>query len=262
MIKLIATDMDGTLLNDQNQLPTEFQEVYQALMEKGIIFGAASGRQYYNLIERFTDQKDDMLFIAENGTFVVHKGKELFANTLPRDVAMKLIEIGRTIEDAYIILCGKKSAYIERSTPELLEQVDKYYARREIVEDLTQVDDEVLKVTILDFKGAEDNSNHFFSEYREQLQVAVSGFLWLDITNGDANKGTAIQKVQEYFGITSEQTMVFGDYLNDLDMMRQAYYSFAMANAHGEIKNVARFEAETNNEAGVMKSIRQYVLSK
>ena len=262
MIKLIATDMDGTLLNDENQLPTEFQEIYQALIEKGIIFGAASGRQYYNLIERFADQKDDMLFIAENGTFVVHKGEELFANTLPRDVAVKLIEIGRTIEDAYIILCGKKSAYIERSTPELLEQVDKYYARREIVADLTQVDDEVLKVTILDFKGAEDNSNHFFSAYREQLQVAVSGFLWLDITNGDANKGTAIQKVQEHFGITSEQTMVFGDYLNDLDMMRQAYYSFAMANAHDEIKNVARFEAKTNNESGVMKSIRQYVLNK
>ncbi|MEH6940866.1 Cof-type HAD-IIB family hydrolase [Bacillus sp. JJ722] len=260
MIKLIATDMDGTLLNDQNQLPTEFHSIYNALTEKGIIFGAASGRQYYNLIDRFHDEKDQMLFIAENGTFVVYKGEELFSNTLQRDVALKLVEIGRTIEDAHVILCGKKAAYIESSTPELLEQVDKYYARREIVTNLMYVEDEILKVTILDFKGAEQNSNQFFSEYRQQLQVAVSGFLWLDITNGNANKGTAIQKVQEYFHVTSEQTMVFGDYLNDLEMMKQAYYSFAMENAHKEIKNVARFEAKSNNEAGVIESIKEHVL--
>lgn len=260
MIKLIATDMDGTLLNDQNQLPTDFPATFTSLKEKGVIFGAASGRQYYNLLERFPEQKEEMLFIAENGTFVLYKGEELFSNPLPREMAMQLVEVGRTIEGAYVIVCGKQSAYIESSEPELLEQVDKYYARREIVEDLTKVEDDILKVTILDFKGAEDNSNHYFSAYRDQLQVAVSGFLWLDITNGDANKGTAMKKVQEYFHVTAEETMVFGDYLNDLDLMKQAYYSFAMANAHEDIKRISRFEAKANNEAGVIEAIKEYVL--
>ena len=53
MIKLIATDMDGTLLNSKNEIQDGFYEVFNKLEEKGIIFAAASGRQYYNLLKRF-----------------------------------------------------------------------------------------------------------------------------------------------------------------------------------------------------------------
>ena len=77
MIKLIATDMDGTLLNSKNEIQDGFYEVFNKLEEKGIIFAAASGRQYYNLLKRFEGIEDKMMFIAENGTFVVYKGKEL-----------------------------------------------------------------------------------------------------------------------------------------------------------------------------------------
>lgn len=261
MIKLIATDMDGTLLNDEHQLPKNLNMTIQALKEKGVVFGAASGRQYYNLLKQFHEEKDEMLFIAENGTFVIHKGKELFSNCLPREIAMELIKVGRTIENAHVFVCGKQSAYIESDLPEVLEQADLYYARRQIVDDLLLVEDEILKVTILDFSGSEHNSNRYFDRYRDQLQVAVSGFLWLDITNGDANKGTAIQRVQEHFNITKEETMVFGDYLNDYAMMQEAEYSFAMANAHDEIKKIARFQAASNNDNGVIKAIEQYVLT-
>ena len=80
MIKLIATDMDGTLLNSKNEIQDGFYEVFNKLEEKGIIFAAASGRQYYNLLKRFEGIEDKMMFIAENGTFVVYKGKELVVN--------------------------------------------------------------------------------------------------------------------------------------------------------------------------------------
>ncbi|KOO11836.1 HAD family hydrolase, partial [Vibrio xuii] len=76
-IKFIAADMDGTLLDENSQLNPEFFDVYQQLTEKGIIFSAASGRQYYSLRETFAPVKDDMMFIAENGTLVMHKGEEL-----------------------------------------------------------------------------------------------------------------------------------------------------------------------------------------
>ena len=82
MIKLIATDMDGTLLNSNNEIHNDFYDVFSTLKEKEIIFAAASGRQYYNLVEKFKDIKDDMMFIAEYGTFVVYKGKELIFNSL------------------------------------------------------------------------------------------------------------------------------------------------------------------------------------
>ena len=71
MIKLIATDMDGTLLNSNNQIQEGFYEIFNELQKKEIIFAAASGRQYYNLLERFNGIEDNMMFIAENGTFAL-----------------------------------------------------------------------------------------------------------------------------------------------------------------------------------------------
>lgn len=261
MVKLIATDMDGTFLNDQNQFPEDFYSVFNQLEQKGIIFGAASGRQYYNLVERFQEVQDKMLFIAENGSYVIYKGEEIFSNTLNKNDVKELLDIAREIDDIHIVLCGKKSAYFEPMNEKAMSEINKYYTRQQIVDDLLQVDDEILKISILDFKGAERNSFTHFKAYREKLQVTIGGYVWLDIMNDGANKGVAMQKVQEFFNINAQQTMVFGDYLNDLEMMQQAYYSYAMANAHEQIKDIARFKAKTNNEAGVTAVIKEYLVN-
>ncbi|MDV4152200.1 Cof-type HAD-IIB family hydrolase [Clostridium sp. AL.422] len=259
MIKLIASDMDGTLLNENNEINEEFFDIFNKLKERDIIFAAASGRQYYNLLKRFERISDDIMFIAENGTFVAYKGEEILVNSLNREVANELVKIGRTIENAYTILCGKKSAYIENNDERLVEQTKKYYERYEIVDDLTKVNDEVLKVTICDFSGSEFNSNKYYKDYWDKLQVTVSGEIWLDITTKGVNKGVAIEKVQEILDITPKETMVFGDYLNDLEMMEKAYYSFAMENAHDDLKKVSRFIAKSNNDNGVVEAIKEIV---
>ena len=260
MIKFIATDMDGTLLNSNNEIHADFYPMFQSLKEKDIIFAAASGRQYYNLLERFKDIKDDMMFIAENGTFVVYKGKELIVNSLEKDIAKELIEIGRTIPNSYVILCGKNSAYIESHDERLIKQTAKYYERYKIVEDLTSIDDDILKVTICDFNGSENNSNNYFDEYRDKVQITVSGEIWLDIVAKGINKGVAINEIQNLLNIDYKETMVFGDYLNDLEMMSSAYHSYAMANAHDTLKKAARFIAKSNDENGVIQAIKSVAL--
>jgi len=259
MIKLIASDMDGTLLNENNEINDEFFDIFNKLKERDIIFAAASGRQYYNLLKRFEKISDDIMFIAENGTFVVYKGEEILVNSLNRQEANELIKIGRTIEDAYVILCGKKSAYIENDDERLVKETKKYYERYEIVDDLTKVEDDVLKVTICDFAGSELNSNDYYKNYRDKLQVTISGQIWLDITAKGVNKGVAIEKVQDMLEISPKETMVFGDYLNDLEMMQKAHYSFAMENAHDDLKKVSRFMAKSNNDNGVVEAIKEVV---
>ena len=257
MIKLIATDMDGTLLKSNNEIQDGFYDVFHKLKEKDIIFAAASGRQYYNLLERFKGLDNNMMFIAENGTFVVYRGEELIVNSLDKEIALELIKVGRTIENSYIILCGKNSAYIESRDERLIEQTEKYYARYEVVEDLTKVEDDILKVTICDFSGSEENSNKYFDDYRDKAQICVSGEIWLDMMAKGVNKGLAIKKIQEKLGIKHEETMVFGDYLNDLEMMDSAYHSYAMDNAHDDLKKVARFIAKSNDECGVVQAIKE-----
>ena len=258
-IKFVATDMDGTLLNSKKEIHEEFYEVFREMREKDIIFAAASGRQYYSLLETFDNIKDDMMFIAENGTFVVYKGKEIVTNSLDRDLAMELINIGRKIDESYVVLCGKNSAYIESDDDRLVNEVSKYYKRYKIVDDITTINDDILKVTICDFRGSEENSNNYFVEYRDKAQVTVSGDIWLDITAKNINKGVAIKEIQELLGINYEETVVFGDYLNDLEMMESGYYSYAMENAHDDLKKVARFIAKSNDENGVVEAIKELI---
>ena len=201
-----------------------------------------------------------MMFIAENGTFVVYKGKELIVNSLEKNIAKELIEIGRTIPNSYVILCGKNSAYIESHDERLIKQTAKYYERYKIVEDLTSIDDDILKVTICDFNGSENNSNNYFDEYRDKVQITVSGEIWLDMVAKGINKGVAINEIQNLLNIDYKETMVFGDYLNDLEMMSSAYHSYAMANAHDTLKKAARFIAKSNDENGVIQAIKSVAL--
>lgn len=257
MIKLIATDMDGTLLNNNGEIHPEFFDLFKRLRSDNVIIAAASGRQYYNLLKRFDQIKEDMMFIAENGTFVVYKGKEIMVNNLDLESAKKLIKIGRSIENAYVIVCGKKSAYVENTDRRFIAETEKYYERYEVVNNLDNINDDILKVTICDFSGSEKNSNKYFEEYRQALQVTVSGEIWLDITAKNVNKGVTIKKIQELLNIKYEETMVFGDYLNDLEMMESAHYSYAMENAHSELKSVARFISKSNDENGVVESIKE-----
>lgn len=259
MIKFIATDMDGTLLNSKKELSPKFYDVFEELKKRDILFAAASGRQYYTLANEFDDIKEDMLFIAENGTFVVYKGKELVVNGLEKNIAKELIRIGRTIDNTNVVLCGKNSAYVESDDEKFLSEVRKYYHRCEVVENLENVDDTVLKVTMCDFNGAEKNSYKYFEKYKDELQVAIAGDIWLDMTLGGVNKGVAIKEIQELLGIDFKETMVFGDYLNDLEMMDSAYHSYAMENAHEDIKKAARFMTKSNDEDGVIFKIKEVI---
>ncbi len=260
MIKLIITDMDGTLLDDKNNINEEFWKIEKELNEKGIIFAAASGRQYYNLLHKFDSIKDNMVFIAENGTYVMHKNEEIFINTIPKEEAIHLINASKKIEETNVVLCGKKSAYIEGGDEKFMREVQKYYTRLEIVEDLTKVDDDILKLALCDFIGSEKNSYEHFKDFEDRYKVVISGKIWLDIMMPDANKGKAVEMIQKKLGISYNETMVFGDYLNDLEMMSTGKYSFAMENAHPLLKEHSNFTAESNNDNGVVKAIKKYVL--
>lgn len=258
MIKLIATDMDGTLLNDQGQLPEDFAATFSRLKEKNIIFAAASGRQYFSLRETFLSVQEDVLFIAENGTLVMYKEEELYFHPLEKEHVPELLSIAKSLDNAYTVLCGKRSAYIESTDQRFVDEVKKYYVKCEVVDNLLDVQDDVLKISICDFTDAEKNANLAFSpRYGDKLQVTVSGKRWLDITHKTASKGTAIQYIQEKFNISFEQTMVFGDYFNDVTLLQNAFHSYAMENAHPDIKKYARFSAQSNNNNGVIQVIKQ-----
>lgn len=260
MVKLIVSDMDGTLLDDNKNLHDDFWEMFYKLKERGIYFVPASGRQYYNIYEYFKRIEEKLIILSENGSYIVEDGKEIYSKCLDKEKIVKLIEDLRKIPNVNIIFSGKKKAYIEKNVPEFIKEVEKYCARYELVEDLTNIDDEPLKITICDLTGAEENSYPYVEKYNKDFKVAVSGFIWIDFTHKDSNKGIGLQVLQEKLGISKDETMVFGDYLNDYELMKQGEYSFAMDNAHPELKKIAKYNGGDNNDCGVIKNIKKYVL--
>jgi len=259
-IRLIAADMDGTLLDDAGELHDHFWPLIDELHRRGVLFCPASGRQYYNLLDRFADIADEVVFIAENGTYVVHQGREISSDCLTLEDARRLIvAIRDTVSggvDAGIVLCGKQSAYIERTDQRFLDEVEMYYVRLQQVSDLLAVhDDDILKVSIFDFGSAEQTSAPPLAGFHETQLVTVSGAHWIDVTSLTANKGAAVRALQRAYGISSAQTMVFGDFLNDLEMMGTADWSFAMSNAHPLLKQRARYLAPSNLDNGVVRTI-------
>ena len=257
-IKLVAADMDGTLLNSNHELSPDFFPVFNQMKKKGLLFAAASGRQYFNILNKLEHIKEDVIFVAENGSYVVFRDEELLVQAMEPGIVKELLLEARKIPDVFIILCGKKRAYVENEAPQFMENLKMYYNRYEVVDDLTKVDDDqFLKIALCDLAGSERNSYPIFKKRENQLQVKISGHIWLDLSHKLANKGRAIEVLQNKFNITVDETMVFGDYLNDLEMMHQAGFSYAMENAHIDIKNAARFLTKSNEENGVTLVLQQ-----
>jgi len=258
MIKLIITDIDGTLLNDKHELHPDFWEIEEELFQRDIMFAVASGRQYFNLAAKFEKLKNRMIFFAENGTHVMFREKELYINKLETEAAHKLVRLGRELKGVHIVLCCKNTAYVESKDETFITEIKQFYEKLEYVEDLTSIEQDILKVTICDWNGVETNSYHAFKEFEKDYKVAIAARIFLDITSINANKGNAIKEVQKLLGIESREILVFGDYLNDLEMMQNSENSYAMKNAHPEIIKAGKFITKfDNNENGVLETIRE-----
>ena len=163
----------------------------------------------------------------------------------------------------HVLVSGKKKAYYQSTNEVFLRELDKYYKEVQKVDnllDLSAIDDEFLKVAMYDLDHGAEEKYHSFEHFRGHLQVAVSADCWLDVMNLGATKGAAVKHIQDALGISFEETMVFGDYMNDLEMMSSAYHSYAMENALDEVKEAARFIAPSNDKHGVLVTIREKIL--
>lgn len=260
MIKLIVTDLDGSLLNDKKEVSADFWEVEKTLRESGITFAIASGRPLHNIANEFSSIKDNTYFISDNGAYVVHRDEELLALPLSSEMVNEFVAISRNIKNAYPVLCGKQMAFLEDIDEALRKIALQYYQEYEIVERLENVMEPILKISMCDLGDPYTNSYPHFKKFENEYKVAVAGTRWLDITGFDADKGNAVKLLQEKLGVTYEETMVFGDYLNDLQLMKAGKYSFAMKNAQPEIMRAANFITRfDNNEDGVVKTIKEFL---
>lgn len=255
-VRLIVTDMDGTLLDADGRIPDGLWQRLEALRERGIVFAPASGRQYGMIAQLFEPVLAGMVVIAENGSFVVRDGAEVSSTTIDAAGAAQIVGTLRARiasgRDLGVVMCGKRGAYVERTDAMFADASGQYYAFLTAIDDILEHGDDVLKVAVADFEDAPGLARAL-EPFAHTHQIVVSGQHWVDIMSHDADKGVAVRALQRELGVTPAQTVAFGDYLNDLQMLDAAEHSFAMANAHPDVRARARHLAASNTEYGVLQ---------
>ena len=269
-LRLVILDMDGTLLNASDAVPESFWELLPELRRRGITVVPASGRQYATLKGMFAEH-GIRTFICENGTLVVHDDEVVSTSPVDSTTVDRIIDIVRTAEtdrNVGLVVCGPRKAYIERDDEVFAAEAHRYYRSLEVVPNLHAVPDieegTVLKCACFDFDSAAQAASALFTgggpgvaDLREGHQVVVSGKNWIDIMNASANKGKALRALEMTLGIPRSGVAVFGDYLNDLEMMAEGDWSFAMDNGHGAVQRAAQFIAPRNTDEGVVQVLRR-----
>ena len=256
-VKLVVTDMDGTLLDSRHRVSDRFFKLQQALSKRGVRFAAASGRQYQSIATKLTPILGEVFIIAENGGLLRHNEKELLSTPLDPYLRDEVLQTLSGVQGAHSILCGKDRAYLLPPTPEFREKLAEYYTEFEYLERLEGFPGEVMKIAVYHFKSSEKHIYPEVKRFEDRLKVKVSGAHWVDLSDAKAHKGHALELLQEHLGIPPEATLAFGDYNNDLEMLERAAFSFAMANAHPRVLEKARYKTLSNEEQGVEHVLEQ-----
>lgn len=267
-IRLIAIDLDGTLLDPEKRLDPDFPALLTALHARGITVVPASGRQWESIRRTVVpgDSPRDRALrrtidvIAENGALLA-QGEDVVAIDPIRRGALEAALAGaeryqESGGDIGAVLCGRRSAYTNRSDEHFRAATAPYYPLLETVTDLHAIDDDVLKIALWEPGGAEQGILPALGEIPD-ARLVPSAHVWLDIMSPTADKGRALGRLQERLEVTPEQTMAFGDYPNDIGMLRRAAWSYAMADAHPDAAAAARHRAPGNHEQGVTRTIRE-----
>ncbi len=256
-VRFVATDMDGTLLDSEKRVPSDFRNWVES--HPNIKTAIASGRQYYALERDFSDLKEELIFIAENGSAVYEKGKLLYFNQMKEEDILTSLALISSIEEATAILCGVDSAYMINPGEEEKREAGRYYARLSYISDFASVmkTDRIIKIAVYFRNQSAERHYPEFKALPSSVKTVLSGKSWVDIASFDADKGVGIKEIQKRFSITREESMAFGDYLNDIGMLKAVKYSVAMENAHPQVKAVCTMETSNNDDDGVMRILRQ-----
>ncbi len=258
MIKLVASDIDGTLVKDGTmEINPEVFDVFEKLHDKGIYVAVASGRHWISIEYLFDKIKDKIFYISNNGGYIGMHGRTLFFNEMDPNIVKELVKDAKKIPGIDVLLSTADGDYSDTKNQKLLELSSKgYHVDIHQVDDLLKLDKPVNKTALYYDGNIAPLVVDIRKKYADKIKLNLSGEIWLDAGALGVSKGAAIKELQKSLGIKKEETMVFGDQENDIPMFEAAYYSYAVGNAVDAAKKAARFETAKNTEDGVLKILR------
>lgn len=261
MIRLIASDIDGTLIKDSTpDLYPEMVDAIKRLKEKGILFCAASGRQYQSVRNVFREVESEIAYIVENGAQIKYQGEDISVTPMKREHAEGILTMLRPYYGSCEAVISTPHGSLVESNDEafidLLTYGYKNTFRR--VKDVLKENEEIIKIAIYR-KGSIRNLGEgtFIPAWKDKVKVCMAGEEWVDFMDASVDKGNALHFLQDFLKIKKEETMAFGDNNNDIGMMLAAGESYAVENAVEEVKRAAGRSCPGYNEKGVYETIKK-----
>lgn len=243
-IKLVATDMDGTFLDGQGQFDMErLKRLLERYREKGIYFAVASGRGLLSLEKLFDEVRDQIIFIAENGSVVQFHEEDLYEATMSQEfylAAFEKLQQSPYVDTSKLLLTGKRGCYVLETVDETYMKFSSHYNENiQKVKRLADITDEIFKFTTNFTPETIEAGEAWVNENVPGVKAMTTGFESIDIVLDYVDKGVAIKALAEKLGLEMDEVMAFGDNLNDLHMLEVVGHPVAPENARPEILDLA-----------------------
>lgn len=288
ILKFIAMDMDGTLLDSTHRIPKENIEAIQKAQEKGIYAVISTGRVYEHVSEFVKDSGFTPDFIiSSNGACITDKdGKELFSKPLPKETVRQAVEYLHNNDFFYSLSTPKGMVSptdgldrLEREAKDLRERnlSDSHvYSFIEFLKDMNEISTfrenydfeylaniplTVFSIPVIGFSDERLQKGRDGLTHLSDVTLDSSAFNNFEIVNKNASKGIAIEFLLDTLNISKDSAMALGDNFNDVSMFNVVKYSVAMGNAPDEIKEKCYFTTKTNVDFGVAHAIEKFCLN-
>jgi len=247
-IRMVATDLDGTLLPEGTpRISQRDIEIIRRLIDSGILFAAVSGRPVSIVRRMFAPVERDIICVGDNGACICQGDRVIYEDVMDEKLCFEFIDDVQAMDDRFEnLVCSRDCcASFPKRDMTIVELARDWNMPLRVVGSKEAIVDKIIKLSVYFPQGVtEEDAAYFTGKWKDRIKrISVSGSKWMDFQTAD--KGIGVKMAAKVMGIDLENVAAFGDNFNDVDMLDVAGVSFAMAASPEGVKKHAGHQCES-----------------
>lgn len=263
MIKLVATDIDGTILIPEGEFTQGVKNCIQKLCKKGIKVVLVTGRM--NAAAKLIAQDLGLItpVVSYQGGLVTYNNETLYERYLSEDQTKRVLDWAKK-ENIHINLYNNDILYSEKVCYEVQRYCNNLHTQYEVKPFSEIKKEKINKLLAINYNEPEkiDQYEKELPEMFPDLYIVKSTPYFLEFSNKEASKSCAVRFLQKHWGLKQEEILTIGDQNNDIELLKAGGIKIAMGNATEELKKQADYITDTVYNDGFVKAIEQFCLGK
>lgn len=249
--KIVFFDLDGTLFNEEKQIPADAAEAVRTLKERGVEPVIATGRAPYFFLPVLESLGIDS-YVSLNGAYVVYQGKPLLKRPIPRTNLEKLVALAGSNRHSLVFEGGEAYFTDTEAHPFVEEAISSLRVAMPGFDPVCWHNEDIYQV----FLHCESHEEHLYEQLLTELKMVRWHAKAMDVLPADGSKALGIDMLLRHLNLRSDQAVAFGDGLNDKEMLKHVGLGIAMGNSHPELLPFADYVTAHVDEGGVVQGLR------